>query len=406
MLVAGALLLSAGGLTVLLLLAWHLYAPRTPQTTQTAAPTSTSISFSPMAGEWEGTWLLRGDGMRGTRRQRVVLTVEALGDGRVCQVGMQWLDRNDQPTNHWRFEHALNATGDRIRTTQDGGPGPSVLDGEVIDAFHDQATGEWRLGFRATLAGVERSIEWRWERVRDELLIHQEDVVDALDGQQTQFAEISLRPRSNKPRTAVGALPRGEQTFDGVRFILERPINIIGAKAARAKGRAPARVADSSVQGLGRHIHVLHTGDHGSSATGDYIWRLVLHYADGARESFDFSYDVHLRNFWRRAGDGPPAPTDPDSSMAWVGTSQESDRSGAELVVTRTSLRNPRPATAVTSAEYVSLFGPSSVYLLGVTVSDDGPVPEAVERPSAPGIVPITFRLIDPEGRMQADASV
>jgi Sigma-70, region 4 len=405
-LVAAALLLAGGGLAVLVLLTRHLYAPRTPQATQTAVSTSASISFSPMAGEWEGTWALRGDGARGTRRQRVVLTIEALGDGRACRIRMQWLDRNDQPTNHWRLEHALNAAGDRIHTTQDGGPGPSVLDGEVIDAFHDQTTGEWRLGFRATLAGIERSIECRWERVRDELFIHQEDVANVADGQQTQFVEISLRPRSNKPRTAVSALPRGEQTFDGVRFVVERPINIIGARAARAKGRAPARVADSSVQGRGRHIHVLHTGDHGSSVTGDYIWRLVLHYADGAREFFDFSYDVHLRNFWRRTGDGPPAPTDPDSTLAWVGTSQESDRSGAELVLTRTSIRNPRPATAVTGAEYVSLFGSSSAYVLGVTVSDEGPVPGAAERPSAPRIVPITLRLMDPEGRLQPDTSV
>jgi hypothetical protein len=189
-----------------------------------------------------------------------------------------------------------------------------------------------------------------------------------------------------------------------VTFLIQKPVNLIGAKAGKAKGRAFARVSDPSIHGRGRHIHVLHTGDHGTSATGDFIWRLMLQYADGGTERFDFAYDIHLRNFWRRAGDGPPTPSDPNTSLAWTGTSVESDRTGAELVVSRTTLENPRPTVEVTGADFISLLGPSSAYVLAVTVSDDGPKPIHQERRSAPNVSPLTFVIQNAAGQPQVDA--
>src|SRR3954471_1427044 len=91
-----------------------------------------------------------------------------------------------------------------------------------------------------------------------------------------------------KPRTAFNALPRGTQVFDGVTFQIRAPVNLIGARAARANGREFARISNQPVSGRGKYIHVLHTGDHGTSAEGEFIWRLVLHYADGESKRFDF----------------------------------------------------------------------------------------------------------------------
>ncbi len=360
------------------------------------------MTFEPMAGEWEGTYVTHQDGQPDPPQQRVALSIRTAERGRLCEIDMSLLDRNDQATTTYHFTHALNATGDRIITTDDLGTGRVSLDGPVTEAVHNAVTGEWRAAFRASRPKSADVTECRWARLGDDLTISREDMTATPQGSSRLFSDLTLRPRSTKPRTAFTALPRGTQIFDGVTFLIQKPINIIGARAGRAKGRALARVTDSTIHGRGRHIHVLHTGDHGASPTGNYIWRLVLHYEDGESERFDFAYGVHLRNYWRRGDDGQRTPTDPDSSIAWVGTSAESDRTGAELVVSRTTLENPRPNVEVTSAEFVSLLGESSAYVLAVTVNDGGPQPVHKERLSAPNVPPFTFQFQNAAGQPQA----
>jgi hypothetical protein len=219
-------------------------------------------------------------------------------------------------------------------------------------------------------------------------------------------AQDDRSPRLTKAKTAFNALPRGTQKFDGVTFRIQGPVNIIGTRAAQAGGKEFARVSNSSIRGRGNHIHVLHTGDHGSSPTGNFIWRLVLHYADGETRRFDFAYGVHIRNLWRRENERDIPPSDPDSSIVWVGTSDESDRKGADLVVSRTTLPNPRPNVEVTSADFVSLLGQSSAYVFAVTVSDYGPNPVAGEPRSALDVPPLSCEFEDTEGRPETHAAL
>jgi len=388
-----AMLLLGGGVTLFLVGS----KPEKPP----VAPLAVT-NFEPMAGEWEGTYEMQSDDQPRPRRQIVALTIRTSNQGRVCDIDMHVVDRNGNATASFHFTHVLNDKGNRIITTDDPGIGGTIIDGAVTEAAQNSATGEWRAAFHATKSGGSDFTQCRWVRLKDELTISREDATDGPQGSTRLLSVLQLRPRSNKPRTAYNALPRDVQTFDGVTFVIQKPINIIGAKAGKAKGRAFARVSDPSIVGRGRNIHVLHTGDHGSSATGDFIWRLVLHYADGGSERFDFAYDVHLRNFWRRAGDGPPTPSDPNTSLAWIGSSVESDRTSAELVVFRTTLANPRPNVEVTGADFVSLLGPSSAYVLAVTVNDDGPKPIPQEKRFAPNVSPLTFVIQNSAGQPQA----
>jgi hypothetical protein len=213
-------------------------------------------------------------------------------------------------------------------------------------------------------------------------------VVDADLHAQTETRRVT------KARTAFNALPRGLQRFDGVDFRIRAPINIIGTRAAKAKGQEFARVTDTQVSGRGKYIHVLHTGDHGASANGTYIWRLVLHYADGETRRHDFAYGTHIRNYWRRGNEMDQKPTDADSAIVWVGTSEESDRRGSDLVVSRTTLTNERPQVDVVSADYVSLLGDSSAYVFAVSISDSGPKTIGAQKQSATAvsILPFQFR--------------
>ena len=139
---------------------------------------------------------------------------------------------------------------------------------------------------------------------------------------------------------------------------------------------------------------MLHTGDHGASTNGTHIWRLVLHYADGETRRHDFAYGTHIRNFWRRGNEADQTPTDADSRIVWVGTSEESDRRGADLVVSRTTVTNERPQVDVVSADYVSLLGDSSAYVFATTISDSGPKPGGAKKSPATSVsvLPFQFR--------------
>jgi hypothetical protein len=221
--------------------------------------------------------------------------------------------------------------------------------------------------------------------------------------------ESRLAARSDeteKPRTAFDALPRGTQTFDGVTFQIRRPLNIIGTRAALANGQEFARVSNQPVTGRGKHIHVLHTGDHGISPNGTFIWRLVLHYADGESRRFDFAYGVHLRNYWWRPNQRDDDLSDPDSSITWTGTSVESDRKGAQLRLSRTTLLNPKPEVEVTSADYTSLLGQSSAYVFAVTLADNGPAPRSSEGLTATNILVLPFLVQTGNGVSDKSASL
>jgi RNA polymerase sigma factor (sigma-70 family) len=398
-----ALLLVGGGVTL------FLHDPKPGETAKPTVPAASSLvvtTFEPMAGEWEGSYEMRSDDEASPRPQRVALNIRTSNQGRTCEIDLNVLDRNDRPTATFHFTHALNATGDRIITTEDVHANLVSLDGQVTEASHNATANEWSAAFHATRPNSADFTECRWARLGDDLTINRQDLTSGPQGENRLFSHLTLRPRSNKPRTAYNALPRGSHTFDGVTFQIQRVVNIIGARAGQAKGREFARISDPSVRGRGRHIHVLHTGDHGSSATGDYIWRLILHYADGGTERFDFAYDLHLRNFWRRSGDGPPTPTDPDTSLAWVGTSIESDRTKAELVVSRTTVQNPRPDVDVVGAEFVSLLGPSSAYVLAVTVSNDGPKPAQSAPRRAPNAPQLTLTVQNAAGQPEPQATL
>jgi hypothetical protein len=141
----------------------------------------------------------------------------------------------------------------------------------------------------------------------------------------------------------------------------------------------------------------------------------VLHYADGQNKRFNFAYGVHIRNYWWRPNQGDDDLSDPDSSITWTGSSVESDRKGAQLRVSRSTLLNPKPDTEITSADYVSLLGPSSAYVFAVTVADDGPTSSGnnrqqrsigTESPAAPNITLLPFLLQNGEGAIVSQAAV
>lgn len=152
-------------------------------------------TFAPMAGEWEGTYESRGDGLPAARRQKVALTIRTTAQGRVCDIDMSLLGRDDQPQAVLHFSHALNAAGDRIVTTDDPSIRNARHDGLVTEAAHDPGNGEWRAGFRATRPGSADTTECRWTRRGDDLIISRQDVTATAQATNRLFSELTLRRR-------------------------------------------------------------------------------------------------------------------------------------------------------------------------------------------------------------------
>lgn len=182
-----ALLFIASGVTLYVLSTKPAHSPATALLVAT---------FEPMAGEWEGTFETRGDGMPAPRPQNVTLTIRTSAQGRVCEIDMNLFDWNNQPPATFHFSHELNATGNRIITRDDPRTGRLSHDGQVIEASHDHATGEWRAAFRATRPGREDVTECHWSRRGDDLKISRQDVTASPQSTNTMFSEIILRRKA------------------------------------------------------------------------------------------------------------------------------------------------------------------------------------------------------------------
>ena len=150
-------------------------------------------SFEAMAGEWEGTFDSHGDGAHLPRGQKVWLSILTSAQGRVCDINMRLLDKNDRPQTVLHFSHTLNAAGDRIVTEDDPKIMGTVHDGRVTEAMHDPATGEWRAAFQATRPGSADVTECQWVCSGDRLTISRRDVSVTENGDNILYSDIILR---------------------------------------------------------------------------------------------------------------------------------------------------------------------------------------------------------------------
>ena len=152
-------------------------------------------TFEPMAGEWEGTYESRGDGIPATVRQKVALSVRTTGRGRSCEIEMRVLDIADRTNAVFHFTHTLNERGDRIITADDPRIRRIGGDGLVTEAAHDSTTGDWRAAFRAERPDSADFTECRWVRRGDDLSISRQDVSATQQGSTRLFSDLILRRR-------------------------------------------------------------------------------------------------------------------------------------------------------------------------------------------------------------------
>jgi len=177
--------------------------------------------------------------------------------------------------------------------------------------------------------------------------------------------------------TAWTAVPWGRQTFDGIPFQLGGILDLTGMGAARDGFVFPGGYSGIPVRRKAEWIHLLH-GTGYDESDGRAIARITLHYENGEKRSFSIQYGVHVRNWWVMPTEKVAAVTDPNSRVAWTGTSRQTDPGGVTLRLFQTSLQNPLPDQLIESVDFSSLFRRATHVIVAMTVGTAGkarPVP-------------------------------
>ena len=171
--------------------------------------------------------------------------------------------------------------------------------------------------------------------------------------------------------TAWSAVPWGSQTFGGIPFELTGILELTGMGAAQDGFVFPGRYEGIKVRRKAEWIHLLH-GTGYDESDGTAIARITLNYENGEKRSLDIEYGVHVRNWWVMKSEKVAAVTDPNSQLAWTGTSPQTDPSGVTLRLFQTSLQNPLPDQLIQSVDFSSLFRRATPVIVAMTVGRAG----------------------------------
>lgn len=178
---------------------------------------------------------------------------------------------------------------------------------------------------------------------------------------------------SNAPPGNVWSLlPRGQQTLQGVPFKVDGKFEVTGMDSLKGNNESGrGRVAGIPLGRKADKVVLLHgTGWTEKDATP--MAKVVLHYANGQERSFRIAYGIHLRNWYEDRSEKKKGIADPNSTVAWNGGDEESERSVAFRLY-KTIFQNPLPGEVIQSVDFVSLFSHATPIIVGLTLQNGGP---------------------------------
>jgi RNA polymerase sigma factor (sigma-70 family) len=155
----------------------------------------TVATFEPMAGEWEGTFVMSGHGMAEPLKQTAELSIRTGQQGRACEIEMRVLTPGGRVGRIYHFTHSIAGGGNQIVTQDDPSVARVAGAGIVTLSEHNKSTGKWRAAFRAELPDGKGSTDCEWVRTGDELTIVRHDR-DENAGEGT--SEIRLRKAASQ----------------------------------------------------------------------------------------------------------------------------------------------------------------------------------------------------------------
>jgi hypothetical protein len=180
-----------------------------------------------------------------------------------------------------------------------------------------------------------------------------------------QHTNQKLKEDFNSGRYAgnnLGSLPRGTQTFAGVKFHIGEGLMQLGSSRVKGKPKMTGIKVGRTLEKL----HFLHATAF-SAADGTVIARYVVHYDDKSKAEVEVAYGKDVVDWW--AYPGQQAPT--RAKEAWEGQNEAAKGFDAKIKLYLTTWKNPHPKKKIASLDYVATAAETDVAPFCVAITAD-----------------------------------
>ena len=163
----------------------------------------------------------------------------------------------------------------------------------------------------------------------------------------------------------LGSLPKGVQSFAGVKFDVRGIVQLASAELLSQSvlsEEEKARQYPRSVRGIpvrlrAERIHFLQASAWGAG-DGEKVGEYVVHYADGQRRSIPLLYQRSLIDWWVKGETDKPS----DAEIAWHGSHTKS-----RISLFKYTWTNPLPHVAIDTIDFVSAMTKAAPFLVAIT---------------------------------------
>jgi hypothetical protein len=160
----------------------------------------------------------------------------------------------------------------------------------------------------------------------------------------------------------LSSLPRGLQTFDGVRFDVRGIIQLSSTALEELGPHYPRQVRGIRIGRKLRQLHALHASGF-ANASGAHVGSLVLHYADGHTWEIPLVWGEDILDWWFS-----PTPKLSRGTVAWKGTNGASRAAPGDIALYHGAWENPRPDVEIESIDYRSAMTTTAPFLVALSV--------------------------------------
>jgi hypothetical protein len=166
--------------------------------------------------------------------------------------------------------------------------------------------------------------------------------------EEPRYVYVDIQPQANGKTEDLQGVPKGEQTFEGVKLKIDA--GVIGVSAERDPRKPPGKVEGVKVGTTCRKLHFLHAC-HGSSHPDDIIGYYTVNYEDKSQETIALVYYKDIANWWY--GNNEMETT--RARVAWKGINDKAKNEGAAGIrLYMTTWKNPDPKKKVVSIDFGS----------------------------------------------------
>ncbi|MFO0843908.1 MAG: hypothetical protein U0797_16180 [Gemmataceae bacterium] len=166
---------------------------------------------------------------------------------------------------------------------------------------------------------------------------------------------LDLQPKANhklkdghgNEDNNLASLPKGEQTFGGVKFKVGEGLILLAGKETSG---LPEKVEGIKLDGKCSRLHFLHATHYSTPKEDTIVGYYTVNYDDKSQETIPIVYGKDVLDWWQ--GSDPKEPT--RGKVAWTGDNENAKAAGSKIRLFRTAWKNPEPGKKVVGIDFGS----------------------------------------------------